>query len=518
MKAALTLGWPYLKRGLRRSRRWAQRWLPSILAAYLIVAVLSYLTNPFTRYTLVNVPYQISLQADGQLAVVKQDTLRLRTSLFYGAFAKVKSGYHILSNALTGTKRSEAETLDEIIRDIHRLRFDPNEPYLISGDHFSVFYNRSLGIFYHTLLDPRTALDAEDWLNRQKIYLQSTAYALSVYRNSEALSTTIVPVGESSVALMNIYSPPSDTLYSLLYALDVMSSTTTLENIYPYIPTQRYPLLTVAAAQQLLADHRPTLIRHYRQYQERVIDPQTGLIRQDILLSGTKDISKRQGAFYDNVIFWRTTQLAQKLGLIPTDQAYLDQLKAKILATYWQPEMGCFLEDLAPEAVAGRYYSSDWLIVLKTGFLDPFTPAELPYYLGCVRYIQAEGLDQPFGLKYQQERRDHRLYPVVRIGAPEYGSTTIWSNWGMEYTKLLALIYQVSGQPEYLDRAQAQITAYTENILRYGCYPEVYDQNGKMFHRILYKSICQTGWVVTYEQARDLVEFVGKERPPEAQR
>lgn len=505
---------PHAKRALRRSWKWAKRWLPAIIAAYTLVGVLSYLTNPFTRYTLVHVPFQTELKENGQLSVLKEGNLRLRTSFFYGIFAKAKSGYHILANASSGTKRSKAETLNDIIVDIHKLRFDPNEPYLISGDHFSMLYIRSLGIFYHTLLDPRTALDQEDWINRQKIYLQTTAYALAVFRESAKLSTTIVPVGEVSVALMNIYAPPSDTLYSLLYALDVMRSTTALENTYPYLSAQRLPLQTREAATQLLDEYKLPLQRHYYTFMDDVIDPQTGLVKKNILLSGTKDIAMRQSAFYDNVMVWKTTQLAQKLGIIPEDQQYVDALKQTILDTYWQPEMGCFLEDQSDEAVAQQYYSSDWLIVLMTGFLDPYNPKELPYFEGCVNYIQANGIDHPFGLKYQQQMRNWRLYRLVRIGAPEYGSTAIWSNWGMEYAKLLGMMYQVTGDRKYLDKAQQEMSWYTDKIIEYGCYPEVYDERGMMYENRVYKSICQTGWVVTYEQAKALIESLTKTTSP----
>jgi len=488
------------KRVVKKIPKWSARGIPALIVAYLIVAILSYLTNPFAKYTVVRVPFQTTLQENGQLAVVREEALKLRTSRFFSIFATMKSGYHIVANAYGGTKRAPAETLQEIIRDIHTLRFDPNEPYLISGDHFSVLYIRSLGIFYATLLDPRTALDQQDWLNRQQIYLQTTVYALEVFRNAKALSTTIVPVGETSVSLMNIYSPPSDTLYSLLYALNTMRSSSNLLVTYPMNVSEKFPLSTVEAANTLLVEYREALLRHYLLYQN-VIDPETGLIKKNILLSGTKDIAKRQSAFYDNVIFWRTEQLAQELGIVPEDELKLQTLKEKILATYWQPEMGCFVEDQSSEAISNKYYSSEWLIVLSTGFLDPLNGEERSYYEGCVRYIQDKKMDEPFGLKYHEQERPWRLYNTVRIAAPAYGSIAIWSNWGMEYAKLLILLYHSTGNVTYLEKAGQQITAYSENILKYGCYPEVYNDKGEMFANYLYKSVCQTGWVVTYEQA-----------------
>lgn len=492
------------KRAAKKIPQWGAKSIPTLVVAYLIVAILSYLTNPFAKYSVVRVPFQTELQSNGQLTIVREAGLRLRTSRFFGVFAKLKSAYHIVGNVYNGTKRAPADTLDEIISDIHKLRFDPSEPYLISGDHFNMLYIRSLGIFYATLLDPRTALNEEDWLNRQQIYLQTTVYALEVFNNANALSTTIVPVGETSVTLMNIYAPPSDSLYSLFYALDAMRSSASLTSTYPMQVPAKFPLQTSDAANELVKQYREPLLRHYLLYQN-IIDPSTGLVRKDILLSGTKDIAKRQSAFYDNIIFWKTEQLAQQLGIVPENLEKLSTLRTKILETYWSSEIGCFLEDQSPEAIKNNYYSSDWLIVLATGFLNPKNDADRQMYQSCVRYIQDNKIDEPFGLKYQQQERPWRLYSLVRVGAPEYGSTAIWSNWGMEYTKLLILLYQTTSNTAYLDKAQQNIDAYSENIIEYGCYPEVYDDKGKMFKNFFYKSVCQTGWVVTFEQAKAML-------------
>jgi hypothetical protein len=490
----------------RTFRKRLFRWFQYLLVMYCMVGFLSYLTNPFTKYTLVQVPFQTKVESNEQISLVKETNIRLRTSRLYSYWVWVKTGYHIVQNVYTGGKRAKAETVQDLIRDIHKLRFDPDEPFLISGDHFSMLYIRSLGIFYHTLLDPRTALDTDDWLNRQKIYLQTTAYALDVFSDAPKLSTTIVPVGVRSVSLMNVFAPPSDSLYSLFYALDVMLSTSTMEKIYPMAKQLDHQLQTQTAAKYLLETYKESLQKHYKTYTETVADPQTGLIKKDILLSGTKDSNKRQSAFYDNVILWRTHQLAQQLGVTDSNEEQLTKLKADIIQTYWQPEMGCFLEDLSEESVSKHHYSSDWLIVLMTGFLDPHSDQDRQYYLGCVSYIQEHELDQPFGLKYQDGDQTKQLYGFVRFGAPQYAGPSIWSNWGMEYTKLLVLLHQTTQEKAFLEKAKQQIDAYTENILKYRCYPEVYNTQGKMFRNALYKSVCQTGWVVTYEQAKAMVD------------
>jgi hypothetical protein len=76
----------------------------------------------------------------------------------------------------------------------------------------------------------------------------------------------------------------------------------------------------------------------------------------------------------------------------------------------------------------------------------------------------------------------------------------------MEYIKSLVLLYHSTQDRRYLEAAQHQLDAYTQNILKYQGYPEVYDVTGKMYQTLFYKSVRQTGWVVNYEQAKKMVE------------
>jgi|SRR5579859_172739 len=502
---ALTLPIPKRKRRRRRAVKISWRFLQVVVVLFACVAIPSYLTNPFTRFTTVQDPFITILTADGQLHLIAAAPLQLRTSPWYVLFGKVKAGYHIAVDALTSTHRTSATNLDSIIAEIHHLRFNPDRPYLISGDHFSVLYPRSLSIFYGSILDPRTALNTEDWLDRERIYLQTTAYALSVYEQAAHLSTTIVPVGEHSVSLINIYNPPSDTLYSLLFALDSLQHVDTVEKTYPFSSNASYALNTQSAAQDLLTQHHRELLYHLHDYLSSVVDPKTGLVKKNILLSSARDGVKRQSAFYDNVVLWKTQQLAQSLGLVQTDTVTLDNVKQKIIHTYWSEKIGCFLDDQSAESITQNTYASDWLIVLQTQFLNPLNADEAKYYEGCVKYVQQQKLDQPFGLRYQPTAQKNQEYWIVKLFASGYGATNIWSHLGAEYMKSLVLLYDETHDPAYLATARQQLNAYTQNILKYKCYPEVYDQNGQMYQTWFYKSVCQTGWVVSYEQAQKMV-------------
>ncbi|QQS44031.1 hypothetical protein IPM65_00255 [Candidatus Roizmanbacteria bacterium] len=473
-----------------------------------LIAVVSYFTNPFVRFSLIQDLSKVD-EIDNQLVLKKIRSVKLRYHLFWKHFSMLKSAWHIVGSRFGRRNRTRSSIVADIIKEIHEKRFDPKNMYLISGDHFSVLYPRSLGIFYHSILDPRTALNMDDWLNRQRIYLKTLAYALNVFSQSEELSTTIVPTTPNSVILLNIYATPSDTLYSLLYAFDQLLGSKSLEEIYPFKKSTPYKLATTETTQDMLHEYRAILRRHYYTYKATVFDTESGFIKKDILLSGTKDIVKKYGGFYDNVIFWKTTELAQKLGLIENDEAFLAVYKKRILAEYWREE-GLFLEDMSDEARDGNWYSSDWLIAFQTGFLSVKNPKDRTYLNKAVSYIIENEIDQPFPIRYHNDFRKKRLHFPVNIGAPYYGSLVIWSHWGMEYIKLLIALSQYGKSEKYLTYAAKHLETYEFNISRYRGYPEVYNRFGDFYTSFFYRSVRTTGWIISYEQAYEMLKAYDK--------
>ena len=478
------------------------------LVLLLIVAIISYFTNPFVRFSLINDLSKVS-EIDNKLVLKKIRSVTLRYHLFWKHFSMIKSAWHIVGSRFGRRNRTRSSIVTEIIKEIHEKRFDQKNMYLISGDHFSVLYPRSLGIFYHSILDPRTALSIDDWLNRQRIYLKTLAYALNVYKQSDSLSTTIVPATPNSVILLNIYAAPSDTLYSLLYAFDQLRGSKSLQEIYPFSKNTPYKLATKETTNELLAEYQNALIRHYNTYKQTVFDKEAGFVRKDILLSGTKDIVKKYGGFYDNIMFWKTTQLAQSLGLIEKDDAFLAVYKKRIMAEFWREE-GLFLEDMSEESQQGNWYSSDWLIAFQTGFLSVNDPKDRRYLMKAVDYIIANEIDQPFPIRYHNDFRKKRLHFPVNIGAPYYGSLVIWSHWGMEYIKLLTAISQYSNSKDYLSQARKHLETYEYNISRYRGYPEVYNRFGDFYTSFFYRSVRTTGWIISYEQAYEMLKAYDK--------
>lgn len=475
-----------------------------IVAALLLVCLIlaAYFTNPFNRLTIVRHTYRAEMKRGVLTAIDNNHRLRVKQSRPRRWFAVLKNGIHIVNSRWHKSPASSGQTIDEIIADIYALRFNPHKLLLTSGDHFSALFVRNLGVFYYPTLDTHIPSTEQQWHDRQMVYLQTLAYALGTFDKQTELTTTIVPTGRRSATCVNFYAYPSDTLYGMLYALaHVLDKESGRPIAYGHVSR---PLDTVSAGHVLLATYKSSLAEHYARYREKVFDDATELVDPKVRMSGAKDITKRSSAFYDNVVFWKTTELAMKLGLTPRDQNFLDDLKARIISTFWLEAEGYFLEDLSREGKAKKYYSSDWLIVLATGFLSPYKSDERIYFARSIEYLHAMKIDRPFAIKYQHETRAHRQFAAVRLVVASYGGDSIWSFWGMEYIKVLLALYQETGELWYLEEADYHIGKYEASMLKYAGFPELYDAHGNMMQTALYRSIRQTGWVIGFDQVRAL--------------
>lgn len=478
-----------------------------------VVAWGSYWTNPYNQATRFRDPYQAGVDPNTDQVILTQTyPLRATTSGYKRLFALAKSGWHIFLASQREERGIDSTRETEILTELHRQRFGNQHPFVISGGHFSMLYARSLGIFYYPLLDPTIdsleIRQAPSYAERAITAAKTTQFALESYRQCGDLYTTVVPVGPEEINCINIYHYPSDTLYSLLYALDsLVASPRFITRYYQNDAGADSPARTDVVGARLLQEYRSDLQRWLESYTARVFDPDTYLIRTDINISSTKDIGLQQSSFYDNVIFWATHGYAQELGL--ESQIDLDRLKTTILTTFWLEEPGHFLEDLSEYGRADQYYSSDWLIALSTGFLDPRDPEERVYYARSIEYIKLHQIDQPFPLRYHNELRHDRVVPTVRLVNPEYGNNGIWSFWGLEYIKALIILYQETGDAEYLNVALQHTLSFQTNIEQSGGFPEVYNSQGGVMDELFYRSVIKTGWVIGYEQVRALLRDAG---------
>jgi hypothetical protein len=501
----------FVGRNTVKNRYWPK--LPIRITAFALIFLTPFstaflkanLNNPNSSISTVERPFKVTLNSNDELEIEKNPDIDIDASNFLSSLElKLVNGAAMFQNATFSSEEPiKARTLDEIIEEIHRIRFSQDNYYVISGGHFYNLYLRNMGIFYNTIIDPRTAIDEQDWINRQIIILKTLALGLeTIKQTQDEPPTTVTPVGGAEFITENIFNDPSDSLFAMLYTLSALSDPEFIPNKYPFETELEYELNTYTATQDLLDEYGEYLTLAVQIYVDRVIDTDTGLVRRDIDISSAKDIVKRESSFYDNVVAWKTLLLAEELELLEADYNF-EAWRKKIIDTFWDEEEGIFIDDMSEYSLENSAFSADSLIVLQASFLDIDDPADREKFESIAEYIQENGFDDPLPLRYGNN--DSELYTIHKFFAPNYQSfKSIWSHWGIEYIKMLILL----GDEESLSIAEQHLDTYTEKIVKYGGYPELYEDDGDIFkNNIFYKSVLRTGWVVNFEQAQYMLKY-----------
>lgn len=448
--------------------------------------------DPYSPDSTVAAPFLTKVDQQGLIQLIEVYRPQIRDDWFSHLTAFGRAGVRIFLYRWIG-EPSLGNQETAIISQLHRLRFNPTQPYLITGAHYSDLYIRNLGIFYNELLNGDAALSQDDWLNRQRIALQTVALDLEFLHQEHHLVTTIVPLGGESFTGINIYAEPSDALYGVLFELREL---------------ERSGMESEGTTRQLQAKYYEDLRAEVRRYLETVLDPQTHFIKKDIHLSSARDGVQRQSAFYDNVIAWKTVQLAQRLNLMNRAewaeqwQFLFDasEWKQQILNAYWSDTVGYFKNGLQDDS-----FSADSLIVFQTNFLDLNNQDDLKKAIMLLQTVHTQSSSRPFPLSYTLDNKSQNFQPMVGMFARSYASSAIWSHWGIEYAKALILLSQQLQSSEscrFLDRAHQTLTAYQKNMVQTGGYPELYAADGSEFRQPVIKSVLHSGWVVNYEAAQ----------------
>ncbi len=416
----------------------------------------------------------------GEITLERHHNVQVVEGLPWSFFAFALGGLRIITKPLWPERKIKGEDVEEIIEKIHKIRFSSKERYVISGGHFKDLYIRNLGIFYSNLLTDTASIP--DLRKRQQIALKTVALQLALLEKVKREPTTFTALSSRIYVAKNIYTRASDSLYSILYTLTVL----------------RTHKATKSFTNVLLVTYTATLKRLLLQYEKEIIDALTGLVKKDITLSSARDGVRRQSAFYDNVIAWKTLSLAKELGIIVYPKGRLREFHQKILAASWDDKEGIFLDDLSEESKAQHTFSADSFIVLSTGFLNPSNLKDREKLMRMVSYVEKNKLDTPFPLRYAKKNNRKKQYFWVNLAVQSYMGKTIWSHWGMEYIKALILLGRKA-------RARYFINKYEENIKKYGGYPELYHADGRVYKTTLYRSILHTGWVINFEETKQML-------------
>lgn len=188
--------------------------LPIAIGGLIAVSLaVTYLTNPFSRFSLIKSPFRIYLSEKTHTIIDENSRLKIRKNWFWRLFAIYQCGIYIVTTRYIHSPSTSAKDIDGIISDIHKLRYDPQKLLLISGDHFNGLFVRNLGVFYYPMLDRSIPSSQQDWNDRQVVYLQTVAYALGVFAKSPTLTTTIVSMGRYAATPVNFYAYPSHSCF-----------------------------------------------------------------------------------------------------------------------------------------------------------------------------------------------------------------------------------------------------------------------------------------------------------------
>ena len=469
-----------------------------ITLALVIFHIFLHLANPYASTNYFRSPYKTNVSEDGTIDYKRRYRLRVLRGPIADLLGYYRSGFLIVQNTLVGGKRIDRDSSDEIIEEIHRMRFDPKKPYLISGDQFSVLYPRNLGVFYNQLLDPATAHSKVDWEHRQQIYLQSVLFAIDGLSVGKVPKTTLVPIAPHTITATQVHpgSVASDSAYGLLYALYALRDTTRKHG--------SYQIQTVDAVERILTERHDQLARIVTNYVAAVRDPETTLIRADINLASARDGVHRSSSFYDNVILWKTMSFADSLGIVSYDKSKLNTLHALIKTTFWNESTEYYQNDIHDTS-----FSSDWLIAYVTRFLSLDNTEDLTHTIKTISYISAHDIAEPLPIKYQLGTPKDLPW-VIRKYVPMYGGEAIWSYWGAEYITLLLNVFARTRDELYKSAADTYIARYHDAIIRDGGFAETFDKHGDFLQIGPYKSIRITGWVVQFEHTLELAKRIKK--------
>jgi hypothetical protein len=293
--------------------------------------------------------------------------------------------------------------------------------------------------------------------------LSTLAWAIDVWRRRRShVTTTISPLLRWPV---DIFDYGVDTLPLLLASLRSLVADPA----------------TASSADALAHEHRDWILVEVEHYVERVVDPESGLVRSDRHFSAHRDTFRNSSTAYANTM--------------------VALLGRTLVETGWGPDL---LSRHFGAGGRGGGAALDWGALLRRHFWagDRFrdrlgsddTSGEAnvwPFFAGLFedRGLQAitlgtlgrEGYATPHPLRFATRHTPDGLLPLYRLYSPDYQTTTAWTSLGSIYTSLLREVDPAAAAVA-LDRMR-------QAIERDGTLWEVFDDQGRRWRSRLRLSI-----------------------------
>ncbi len=293
-----------------------------------------------------------------------------------------------------------------------------------SAGHFAEFWTRDFGWCIDSLLR----------LGYRKEVLKTLDYALEKFSRAGGIATTISPSGRP----FNFPCFAPDSFAFLMHALNA------------------------ADAKSLIRMHKSFLQAQAELYAIRVIDSETGLVK-DRRFSSMKDGFYRHRSCYDTCMVGMLAKELDRAGI----RHSLPDARKILMRHYWTGNY--FLDDLSGK----QYVAGDAQVFpFWTGVVTSKKLMKKSFASAC-----EEGLDYPFPLKYTSERMRADVLSQ-RVFAPNYEGNTIWAHIGLLYTMLLRTIDPL--------KANQHIAAYKNLVERSRNFFEVCEPDGREPYRSLF--------------------------------
>jgi len=355
----------------------------------------------------------------------------------------ISEGWRMFKRAVSvrkhGIKQYSGNT-EKICKKIIENCYDTSqERFMVSAGHFNTFYCRDFGWIVKSLISLGYKMKVRNTLS----------YALEKFKEHGRVRVAISKSGK----VFDFPNYAVDSLPYLLYSLQCLGD------------------------KKLVLKYKDFLNSEIRYFFNSVVNPSSGLVRQDVYFSSMKDHAKRKSACYDNCMLYLMQKACIQLKLNNPLKEY--NYSKLIVGNFWTGNY--FLDDLS-----GRKYIA--------GDANVF-----PFWTGVIKdknmlkksiaSIMKQKLDSPLPLKYTANHGLGKLRIFDRL-AKNYEGSSIWMHMGPLYVEVVGKADK-NLQKHYVER-------YKEMIKKYKNFPEVFNPDGGLFNMMFYYTDEGMSWCANY--------------------